>query len=130
MMTERVYKNEYELTARYDSRKSFYGKARVLEGTDGTIYLKSYDTIVATCKGGTVELIDRYSTTTDRHQHEFYLQNDTTGRTWEQVKSDSGTKGKSVKYNGQDIPRRPERPEREGYNYNGFYAPPFTSTLF
>lgn len=124
-----TFKHEYELTPKYNTQKSFYGKARVLEGTDGAMYLKSYGTIVATCKGGTVELIDRYSTTTDRHQKEFYEQFDTTGRTWEQVKSDSGTKGKSVQYNGQDIPRRPER-HAENRAYNGFYAPPFTSTLF
>lgn len=30
-----------------DSRKSFYGKARVLEASDGSKYLQSYNTIVA-----------------------------------------------------------------------------------
>lgn len=38
--------NIYELSPRYDSRKSFYGKAHVIEYPDGTKQLKSYDTTV------------------------------------------------------------------------------------
>jgi len=39
-------KYEYELSPR-NGRKSFYGKAQVLEAEDGTKYLKSYETIMA-----------------------------------------------------------------------------------
>ena len=37
----------YELSARYDARQSFYGKAHVIE-TPKKLRLQSYDTIVAT----------------------------------------------------------------------------------
>ena len=90
MMTERVYKNEYELTPIHDNQKSFYGKARVLEGIDGKIYLQSYDTIVAVCDNGVVELVDYYSRTTGKHQREFIAQFDTTGRDWATIRKESG----------------------------------------
>lgn len=64
----------YELTARYDSRKSFYGKARVIDHEDGTLELQSYDTIVSRCKDGKVEHLGKWSQTTSRHQREFEKQ--------------------------------------------------------
>lgn len=67
-------KNFYELSARYDSRKSFYGKAQVIEYTDGHHELKSYDTIVSREVNGKVEHLGRYSNTTSRHQKEFERQ--------------------------------------------------------
>lgn len=82
-----MYKiNMYELTARYDARASFYGKAQVLEDSDGVLYLKSYGTTVATCENGKVEILGKWSQTTSRHQKEFFLQFDQTGRTWEQAR--------------------------------------------
>lgn len=67
-------KNFYKLSARYDSRKSFYGKAQVIEYDDGSRALKSYDTIVSREKGGKVEHLGKWSNTTSRHQREFERQ--------------------------------------------------------
>ena len=64
----------YELTARYDARKSFYGKAYVIDHEDGTLELQSYDTIVSRCVNGKVEELGEWSQTTTRHQKEFRKQ--------------------------------------------------------
>ena len=64
----------FELTARYDARKSFYGKAQVLDHEDGTLELQSYDTIVSRCVDGVVEHLGKWSQTTTRHQREFERQ--------------------------------------------------------
>jgi hypothetical protein len=66
----------YELSARYDSRKSFYGKAHVIENS-GKLILKSYDTEV--CGIDENGVFHRYwsgeSSTTMRHINEFIRQN-------------------------------------------------------
>lgn len=61
-----------ELQAVYDGRKSFYGKAHLIE-TDQKIDLQSYDTIVATYikEENKLVLTGDYSPTTLRHQKEF-----------------------------------------------------------
>ena len=64
----------FELVPRYDSRKSFYGKARVIDHENGTIELQSYDTIVSRCVNGKVEELGKWSATTTRHQKEFRKQ--------------------------------------------------------
>lgn len=65
----------YELSARYDSRKSFYGKAHVIELDNGTLQLLSYDTIVGEIKNGKYfQLWDGKSQTTTRHIKEFIKQ--------------------------------------------------------
>ena len=64
----------FELVPRYDTRKSFYGKARVIDHEDGTIELQSYDTIVSRCVNGKVEELGKWSQTTTRHQKEFRKQ--------------------------------------------------------
>ena len=64
----------YELSARYDRRKSFYGKAQVIDHEDGVLELQSYDTIVSRCVNGTVEHLGKWSQTTTRHQREFERQ--------------------------------------------------------
>lgn len=73
----------YELPTIYDSRKSFYGKAKVetIE-TDSTkiMTLYSYDTKVACVVldketgSRTYNLFGIYSQTTTRHQKEFFRQ--------------------------------------------------------
>lgn len=75
----------YKLEALYDSAKSFYGKARVVE-TPGSVSLYSYDTLIAVIngggfnhmlnKGGFLSLTDAWdaSQTTARHLNEFLLQ--------------------------------------------------------
>ena len=64
----------FELVPRYDTRKSFYGKAHVIDHEDGTIELQSYDTIVSRCVNGKVEELGKWSATTTRHQKEFRKQ--------------------------------------------------------
>ena len=65
----------FDLTARYDSRKSFYGKAKVLIFDNGTIQLQSYDTIVGEIRDGKYyQLWDGKSQTTTRHINEFKKQ--------------------------------------------------------
>ena len=65
----------FDLTARYDSRKSFYGKAKVITLNNGTIQLPSYDTIVGEIRDGKYyQLWDGKSQTTTRHIKEFKKQ--------------------------------------------------------
>ena len=64
----------FGLVPRYDARKSFYGKARVIDHEDGTIELQSYDTVVSRCVNGKVEELGKWSATTTRHQKEFRKQ--------------------------------------------------------
>ena len=64
----------YELSPRYDARKSFYGKALVIDYENGTFELQSYNTIVSRCVNGKVEELDKWSPTTTRHQREFRRQ--------------------------------------------------------
>lgn len=59
----------------YDSRKSFYNKAKVLFLQDGKIQLQSYNTIVGEIKNNTYyQLWDGKSQTTTRHIKEFKKQ--------------------------------------------------------
>ena len=64
----------FELTPRYDSRKSFYGKARVIDHENGVMELQSYNTIVSRVNNGKVEHLGKWSQTTSRHQKEFERQ--------------------------------------------------------
>ncbi len=65
---------QYELSARFDSRKSFYGKAKVLDHGNGILELMSYNTIVSRCENGKIEHLGKWSQTTTRHQKEFERQ--------------------------------------------------------
>lgn len=60
--------NVYELTPM--SRKSFYGKAKVIQ-KDGAAFLLSYDTIVAAFDGKLHRTWDGYSATTMNHIRAF-----------------------------------------------------------
>lgn len=64
----------FELSPRYDARKSFYGKAHVIDHENGTLELQSYDTIVSRCVNGKIEELGNWSQTTTRHQKEFRKQ--------------------------------------------------------
>ena len=64
-----------ELEAIFDSRKSFYDKAKVHELEDGTKVLTSYGTHVAEIKDGKLSVFGWYSVTTARHINEFAVQN-------------------------------------------------------
>lgn len=62
---------KYELKPIHD-RKSFYGKAMVIEHDNGDIELQSYETIVARIRNGKFErLWSGYSATTMRHINSF-----------------------------------------------------------
>ena len=64
----------YALEPRFDARKSFYGKAHIIDHENGTFELQSYDTIVSRCINGKVEELGKWSNTTTRHQKEFRKQ--------------------------------------------------------
>lgn len=64
----------FELQPQLDNAQSFYKKAYTLHNNDGSIQLKSYDTIVATFKAGNVTVNNTYSATTLRHIKEFIYQ--------------------------------------------------------
>ena len=72
----------YDLEPRHDSRKSFYGKAKVYKDDKGHLLLMSYSTIVAEITDGiatedgrsTVKVNGWYSATTARHINEFLYQ--------------------------------------------------------
>lgn len=64
----------YELSPRYDSRKSFYCKAHVIE-TENGVYLRSYDTVVCGIENGVFKRFwSGWSATTSRHVNEFTRQ--------------------------------------------------------
>lgn len=66
----------YDMVPQYDSRQSFYSKARVEDnGNEKTLF--SYNTPVCTIVNGKVELLDKWdwSQTTLRHCKEFLKQN-------------------------------------------------------
>lgn len=65
---------EIKLQPKYDSRKSFYGKAEV-RAEDGKLILRSYNTDVAEIKNGKATVFGLYSNTTTRHIKEFLRQN-------------------------------------------------------
>jgi hypothetical protein len=62
------------LKVRYDSRKSFYGKAQI-EKIGNAVILYSYGTKVAEIKNGKAKVFGFYSLTTLRHIKEFLKQN-------------------------------------------------------
>ena len=64
----------YELEARFDARKSFYGKAHVIDYENGTFELLSYDTIVSRCVNGKVEELGKWSNTTTKKKKDFRRQ--------------------------------------------------------
>lgn len=86
----------YDLECRYDSRKSFYGKAKFKNHVDmqGNVFmteLYSYGTLVAKIEyyyykskleKTVYEYFGKYSQTTTRHQKEFFKQN---GLSWKEI---------------------------------------------
>jgi hypothetical protein len=65
----------FELFPRYDRRKSFYGKARIVEHENGDKDLISYTTTVASIKNNILYVYGWFSNTTARHINEFLQQN-------------------------------------------------------
>ena len=67
--------NVYELSTRYDTRKSFYGKALV-EDNGKELILYSYLKKVCYIIDNEIHLISLDSNTTNRHIREFLRQNE------------------------------------------------------
>jgi hypothetical protein len=87
---------QLELSTKYDSRASFYGKARV-EADYPEVRLISYVTHVASIKyngqpndKGTPEVYGTYSQTTLRHIKEFLLQYGFKAENSKQIMADYG----------------------------------------
>lgn len=82
---------EAQLSPRYDSRKSFYGKAEV-RNEGGKLILRSYETDVAYIENGKPVVKGLYTTTTTRHIKEFLLQNGFKADNSKQIMADYGEK--------------------------------------
>ena len=82
-------KQIYDLVPVYDGRKSFYGKAKVIE-IENDVFLISYGTIVAFFNRDTkiAKVIDTYSATTLRHIKEFLKQSGFKAETKKQIEKD------------------------------------------
>jgi len=78
---------EYKLSANYDSRNSFYGKATVIENDEKT-ELKSYNIIVAYIKDDKAVVNGQYNQTTLRHIKEFLKQHGFTAECRKQIEED------------------------------------------
>lgn len=65
---------EYNLEPIYDTRKSFYGKAKIVI-YNNIIDLISYNTVVARIEDGKIKVFGWFSQTTARHINEFLKQN-------------------------------------------------------
>lgn len=73
----------YELKPQFEGAKSFYHKANIYRNDKGSIFLMSYETIVAEIKDATISdtgekqaiVYGWYSMTTARHINEFLRQN-------------------------------------------------------
>lgn len=78
-----------ELCPYYDSAKSFYGKARVIE-IENDVFLVSYETIVAFFNRETkiAQVVDTFSPTTLRHIKEFLRQSGFKAETKKQIEKD------------------------------------------
>lgn len=81
----------YDLSPQKDSRKSFYGKARV-ENENGKVVLYSYNTRVAEIEGGKAKVFGLYSATTTRHIKDFLYQNGFKVENSKQIINDYGVK--------------------------------------
>lgn len=82
----------YELAPVHDARKSFYGKASVIDLGNGILELYSYGATVARIYKATdsVELLDawNHSATTLRHVKEFLRQHGFNAETRAQIERD------------------------------------------
>lgn len=106
----------YDLTPQYDSRQSFYSKAKVDTGDKGDKNrLYSYNTLVAEIKDGKPVVYGTYSATTLRHIKDWLRQNGFKADSSKQIMADYGAKdealtekrgSKEVKDNPFDYERR------------------------
>ena len=90
-----VEKPVYDLNTEYDSRNSFYGKAKVDVDNKGGNKLYSYNTLVAEMKDGKPVVYGTYSQTTLRHIKEWLKQNGFKAENSKQIMNDYGAKNES-----------------------------------
>ena len=87
---------KYELTPQHSRNKSYYGKA-VVEEKDGIKALTSYSTLVCYIdNNGLHRLWHGYSATTQKHIHDFALQNNLKGcgkADWDKMPIESTPEG-------------------------------------
>ena len=85
-------KNEdiYKLEPQFDTRNSFYGKAKVDEIDKNNSKLYSYGTLVAEIQDGVPVVYDTYSQTTLRHIKEYLKQNGFKDDNSKQIMTDYG----------------------------------------
>lgn len=87
----------YDLTPQYDSRNSFYSKAKVDTGDKGDKNkLYSYNTLVAEIKDGKPVVYGTYSATTLRHIKDWLRQNGFKADSAKQIMADYGTKDEAL----------------------------------
>lgn len=84
---------DYDLPC-FDGRKSFYGKARVLDDSEGNHLLKSYNTLVCIFRtdGMLIKLSPVATQTTRRHVRSFFALFDRTypgNRAWDELPLDA-----------------------------------------
>ncbi len=79
--------NEYELQSNYNTRASFYGKAKV-RVEEGRTTLISYTTEVAYIENGKAYVKGTYSPTTLSHIKEFLKQQGYKAETKKQIEED------------------------------------------
>ena len=92
----------YELHPQYDSRKSFYGKARVDTGDKSDKNkLFSYDTLVAEIKDGKPVVYGAFSATTLRHIKDWLKQNGFKAENKAQILRDYGVKAEAKECKGK-----------------------------
>lgn len=77
----------YNLEPIYDTRKSFYGKAKIVI-YNNIIDLISYNTVVARIEDGKIKVFGWYSQTTARHINEFLKQNGFKSMTKKEMESE------------------------------------------
>lgn len=80
----------YDLQTKFDSRNSFYGKAKVAVNEHGDKILTSYSTQVAVIADGKAKVKGAYSQTTLRHIKEFLKQEGFKAENSKQIMADFG----------------------------------------
>lgn len=106
----------YELHPQYDSRKSFYGKARVDTGDkDDKNKLYSYDTLVAEIKDGKPVVYGAFSATTLRHIKDWLKQNGFKAENKAQILRDYGVKAEAKECNGKKCRKHDIKRIEEGW---------------
>ena len=97
----------YDLYPEYDSRQSFYHKAKVDIDDKGSNKLYSYGTLVAEMKDGKPVVYGTYSATTLRHIKEWLKQNGFKADTAKQIMKDYGERyNESLKESNNEIARK------------------------